>query len=209
MVRKLRRRFRAAAVALTSLLVFSWPAGAQTLSSFNGRVVAKHGAWNVLCDTPVGAPREQCGAAQEVVSEERPDLGITVVAFETADGAARVLRVLAPLGVFLPKGLGLNLDGEDLGRAVFVRCVVEGCQAEVVLDDALVERLRGGTNATFIVFQSPERGTGFPVALNGFGDALDALGTASTEGAAPASGDGPAPLATDEAPTGSTAGAAR
>ena len=173
--RSIRRRLRGAAAAVAALLLFSWPAGAQTLSSFPGRVVAKHGAWNVMCDTPIGAPSEQCGAAQEVVSEERPDLGITVAVFETADGAARVLRVLAPLGIFLPKGLGLNLDGEDLGRAVFVRCVAQGCEAEVVLDNALLDRMRAGTTATFIVFQSPEAGTGFPVDLEGFDEAFAVL----------------------------------
>ena len=173
--RRIFMRVRRAAAAFAALLLLSWPAGAQTLSNFAGRVVSKHGAWNVLCDTPIGAPSEQCGAAQEVVSEERPDLGITVSIFETADGAARVLRVLAPLGIFLPKGLGLNLDGEDLGRAVFVRCLSEGCQAEVVMDDDLLAKMRDGTTATFIVFQSPERGTGFPVELKGFAAAFDAL----------------------------------
>ena len=127
-----------------------------------------------MCDTPPGAPSEQCGALQEVVSEERPDLGLTVLVFETADGAARVLRVVAPLNVFLPRGLGLNVDGEDLGRAVFVRCVREGCQAEVVMDDALVRRLSEGTSATFVIFQSPDTGTGFPLALEGFEAAFEA-----------------------------------
>ena len=156
------------------------PAPAQTITPSGARVVAKHGAWTVMCDTPPGAPSEQCGALQEVVSEDRPDLGLTVLAFETADGAARVLRVIAPLNVFLPKGLGLNIDGSDLGRAVFARCVAEGCQAEVVMDDGLVRQLSEGTQATFIIFQSPERGTGFPVDLGGFAEALAA---AQEEGA--------------------------
>ena len=161
--------------ALPTLHGTAGTAQAQVLNQSGGRVVSRHEAWTVLCDKPAGATSEQCGAAQEVVSEERPDLGITVLVFKTADGAARVLRVLAPLGIFLPRGLGLNLDGEDLGRAVFVRCLREGCQAEVILDDALIERLRTGENATFIVFQSPEQGTGFPLDLEGFGDAFDAL----------------------------------
>ena len=150
------------------------PAPAQSIAAAGGRIEARHGAWTVMCDTPPGAPSEQCGALQEVVSQERPDLGLTVLVFETADGAARVLRVVAPLGVFLPRGLGLNIDGEDLGRAVFVRCMREGCQAEVVMDDALVGRLSEGTNATFVIFQSPDTGTGFPLELEGFADAFEA-----------------------------------
>lgn len=170
-----------------------------TIVPSGARVVARHGAWAVMCDTPPGAPSEQCGALQEVVSEDRPDLGLTVLVFETADGAARVLRVIAPLNVFLPKGLGLNIDGSDLGRAVFSRCVVEGCQAEVVMDDALVERLSAGTLATFIIFQSPERGTGFPLELAGFADAFRA---ARNDGAReePSAADGTPSPADEEAP---------
>lgn len=162
------------ALALAVTIILGVPAGAQSIAASGGRIEARHGAWTVMCDTPPGAPSEQCGALQEVVSEERPDLGLTVLVFETADGAARVLRVVAPLNVFLPRGLGLNVDGEDLGRAVFVRCVREGCQAEVVMDDALVQRLSEGTSATFVVFQTPEAGTGFPLALEGFADAFAA-----------------------------------
>ena len=148
--------------------------GLPSIAPSGGRIVARHGAWTVMCDTPPGAPAEQCGALQEVVSAERPDLGLTVLVFETADGADRVLRVVAPLNIFLPKGMGLNIDGQDLGRAVFARCVREGCQAEVVLDDALIERLGSGDLATFIIFQSPDRGTGFPLELEGFADAFAA-----------------------------------
>ena len=158
---------------------------AQGTRAVAGRVVSRHDAWTVVCDTPPGAVREQCGATQSVVSEERPDLGIDVTVFETADRAARILRVIAPLGVFLPAGLGLNLDSEDLGRAVFTRCVAGGCEANVVMDDALLARLRAGTQATFIIFQTPETGTGFPVDLTGLDAAYDALEAGSEEDAAP------------------------
>ena len=32
------------------------------------------------------------------------------------------MRVVAPLGVLLPSGLGLKIDNAELGRAGFVRC---------------------------------------------------------------------------------------
>ena len=163
-------------------------ATAQGTRAVPGRVVERHGAWTVVCDTPPGAVREQCGATQGVVSEERPDLGLDVTVFETADRAARILRVIAPLGVFLPAGLGLNLDGEDLGRAVFTRCLGEGCEANVVLDETLLQRLRAGTEATFIIYQTPETGTGFPVDLNGLDAAYAALATAAAGGSDGASG---------------------
>ena len=42
-------------------------------------------------------------------------------------------------------------------------------------DDELLGKLRSGSAATFIVFQTPEEGIGIPVSLNGFVKAFEAL----------------------------------
>jgi invasion protein IalB len=77
-------------------------------------------------------PSEQCALMQNVIADDRPEVGLSVVVLKTADQQARILRVLAPLGVLLPSGLGLNVDGKDIGRAYFVRCFSDGCYAEVM-----------------------------------------------------------------------------
>lgn len=140
-----------------------------------GTVRSSHGAWSVVCDKPAGASAEQCALMQNVIAEDRPEIGLSVVVLKTADRKSKILRVLAPLGVLLPNGLGLNIDGKDIGRAYFVRCFADGCYAEVVLEDELLKTLRSGATATFIVFQSPEEGIGIPVDLKGFAEGYDAL----------------------------------
>jgi invasion protein IalB len=85
------------------------------------------------------------------------------------------MRVLAPLGVLLPSGLGLKIDQTDVGRAGFVRCLPNGCVAEVIMDDKLVGQLKAGKLATYIIFQTPEEGIGIPVSLAGFGSGYDKL----------------------------------
>src|SRR6202142_2227191 len=94
---------------------------------------------------------------------------------KTGDKKARVMRVLAPLGVLLPSGLGLKVDNTDMGRAGFVRCLPNGCVAEVILEDKLLTQLSTGKTATFIIFQTPEEGIGIPISLNGFGPGFDNL----------------------------------
>jgi invasion protein IalB len=79
------------------------------------------------------------------------------------------------MGVLLPSGLGLKIDQVDIGRVGFVRCQPNGCVAEVVMDDNLLEQLRAGQTATFIIFQTPEEGIGFPISLKGFGEGYDQL----------------------------------
>jgi invasion protein IalB len=125
--------------------------------------------------SPAGATGEQCVLMQNVVAEDRPEVGLSVVVLKTADNKAEILRVLAPLGVLLPNGLGLNVDGKDIGRAYFVRCFQDGCYAEVILEDQLLDTFKSGTAATFIVFQTPEEGIGIPVDLSGFSEGFDAL----------------------------------
>ena len=46
--------------------------------------------------------------------------GLTVIVLKTADQKSKLMRVVAPLGVLLPSGLGLKLDNQDVGRAGFV-----------------------------------------------------------------------------------------
>lgn len=140
-----------------------------------GVVRSQHGDWQMSCDTPPGASSEQCAIIQNVTAEDQPNVGLSVIVLKTADQQARLLRVLAPLGVLLPNGLGLNVDGTDLGRVAFVRCLPNGCVAEVIMDDELIETLSNGEQAIFVVFRTPEEGIGIPVSLNGFGDGFAAL----------------------------------
>ncbi len=140
-----------------------------------GTIRGEYGDWQMSCDTPPGASFEQCAIIQNVLAEDQPNVGLSVIVLRTADREARLLRVLAPLGVLLPNGLGLNIDGTDMGRVAFVRCLPNGCIAEVELDDDLVKMLSEGTNAIFVVFRTPEEGVGIPVSLDGFSEGFAAL----------------------------------
>jgi invasion protein IalB len=154
-----------AAIAMLSVV----PAMAQ------GTVRAEYGDWQMSCDTPPGASAEQCAIIQNVLAEDQPNVGLSVIVLRTADREARLLRVLAPLGVLLPNGLGLNVDGTDMGRVAFVRCLPNGCIAEVELDDEIIGVLSEGESAIFVVFKTPEEGVGIPVSLEGFSEGFEAL----------------------------------
>ncbi|WIY53479.1 invasion associated locus B family protein [Devosia sp. YIM 151766] len=154
------------------------PAAAQ------GTIRGEYGDWQMSCDTPPGASSEQCAIIQNVMAEDQPNVGLSVIMLRTADRQARLLRILAPLGVLLVRdgpdgslipGLSLTVDETNLGWVPFVRCLPNGCVAEVVMDDALVETLSDGEIAYFIVFKTPEEGIGIPVSLDGFAEGFAAL----------------------------------
>jgi len=169
LVRGLRLSLAAAAFA------FIAAAGTADRAAAQGAVKSVHSDWQVRCDTPPGAQAEQCALIQSVTAEDRANVGLTVIVLKTADHKARLMRVVAPVGVLLPTGLGLKIDQTDVGKAGFVRCLPNGCVAEVVMDDNLVKQLRAGQTATFIIFQTPEEGIGFPMSLKGFGEGFDKL----------------------------------
>ena len=161
--------------SLRLALVLAAAAFAASPAAAQGVVRSVHGDWQIRCDTPAGAQTEQCALIQSVTAEDRPNVGLTVIVLKTADQKSRLMRVLAPLGVLLPSGLGLKIDQADVGRAGFVRCLPNGCVAEVIMDEKLVGQLKGGQVATFIIFQTPEEGIGFPLSLKGFGEGFDKL----------------------------------
>jgi invasion protein IalB len=158
-----------ASLGLAAMIGTSSPVHAQ------GAVRSVHGDWQIRCDTPPGAQSEQCALIQSVVAEDRSNAGLTVIVLKTADQKSRLMRVVAPLGVLLPSGLGLKLDNQDVGRAGFVRCLPNGCVAEVVMDDKLLGQLKSAKTATFIIFETPEEGIGFPLSLNGLSEGFDKL----------------------------------
>jgi invasion protein IalB len=151
------------------LLVFLAPVFfAENAARAQGVVKSKFGDWEIRCDTPAGASAEQCALIQSVTAEDKANVNLVVIVLKTSDGKSRLLRVIAPLGVLLPNGLGLHIDQNNIGSAGFVKCLPTGCIAEVVMDDKLVEQLKTGKTATFVIHQTPDEGIGLPLALNGF-----------------------------------------
>ena len=132
------------------------------------KVRTTHGHWHVSCGTPPGAKNEKCALVQDVTDETRPNFSLRVIFLRSRDGKKEVLRVVAPLGVLLPTGLGLKIDNTDIGHAPFMKCGKIGCIAEVVVDANIVKKFKTGKNAVFIIFQTPEAGIGFPISLAGF-----------------------------------------
>ncbi len=141
-----------------------------------GNVRENHGAWSIICDRPAGASAEQCALMQNVIAEDRPEVGLSVVVLKTADRKAKILRILAPLGVLLKDGMELYVDNNNIGRAYFTRCFSEGCYVEVEIDDELMRILRAGKSAVFALRESADQDrVGIPIELTGFAPGYDAL----------------------------------
>jgi invasion protein IalB len=161
------------AVSIAIAVACALPVKAQ--KNIDGKVEAQFGDWQLVCKPPPpGSKRRVCALVQSVTAEDRNNVGLTVY-FQKFSNGTRVLRVFAPLGVLLPPGLGLKIDGKDVGHAPFLRCHSFACYAQVVVEDKLVQQLAGGKTAVFIIFQTEEAGIGIPISLAGFKSGLARL----------------------------------
>ena len=168
-------------LALASSLALAC-CGFASFSFAQGQMKGKFGDWQHRCDKPSANGAEQCILIQNVLDQS--DLNLAAVVLKVEDSAATaaarkkdpnaktvrrpVLRVIAPLGILLPRGLGLKIDEKEVGSTGFVRCLESGCVAEVDMDDALIDGFKKGKVALFAVFLTPEEGRGLPVTLPGF-----------------------------------------
>ena len=176
--RALRSRFHRAFARGCLYFLFAVAAaaaGALSPAAAQGTVKGQIGSWETRCETPPGAQQQQCAIVQSVIDQDRPNITLVVIVLKTADRKSRLMRVIAPLGVLLPTGLGLHIDNDDFGRMTFVRCQPNGCVAEVFVDDKLLDRLEHGKTATFVLFETPEEGVGVPTQLAGFKESFEAL----------------------------------
>lgn len=144
-------------------------------------VVATHGKWKIQCETGKAAGaaegQRQCGMVQGAQNEKNPKAGLTLVIVNTkqADKAVTMMRVMAPIGVYLPTGVALEIDGAAVGRVPFTRCMPQICIAFAEASPETLVKLKKGTEANFIVYEAPGIGLPMKMSLEGFSAGLAAL----------------------------------
>ena len=169
------------------------------------QVIAKHGQWQVQCtQIPVGPPVNaqntggaqtsgkgdktggaaaqqksvrQCGMLQSTSSTERKNIALTLVMgiSKQGDKTVTMMRILVPIGVYLPLGIALEIDGAPVGRVPFIRCLPQICTAFAETTAETLTKMRKGANANFIIYEAPGVGLTLPVSLTGFTAAFNDL----------------------------------
>lgn len=172
----MNRTFFFSGILALALCFLSSPILISPAFATDAGVKGTFGHWTIRCEIPAGAKAEQCALVQSVTAADHAGISAVVIVLKSAETqGGRILRVVVPLGILLPAGLGLRIDDADIGRTGFMRCISTGCVAEVVMDETLTNKLRVGDTAFFVVFQNSEEGIGLPVTLSGFSAGLDAL----------------------------------
>lgn len=134
--------------------------------------------WAVRCgelDDGAGNTAQVCEMLQRVSVEEtgQPVMEMAVGYLPEREQPVAVFTL--PLGIRLPPGVQLSVDGGEPIRFPVQLCVRQGCRADLLLSPELLESLRNGTQAQVTVLDPRGQPVNLPVSLIGFTDALERI----------------------------------
>lgn len=164
-----------------SLLSLSW--------SSAGRAAPKEGAtfkdWVVRCEVldaagepkgrATGTTRKTCFIVQNLVLKDKNQRVLLVAVAHAPDRQSPVAVFTLPLGIFLPAGVALSIDGAPARRYQVQRCVASGCKLQILLEPPLLKQFRDGIKAEVTIRDGQGTPITLPVSLRGFTAALQSL----------------------------------
>ena len=139
-------------------------------------VQSVHGAWEVRCFAA-----NDCIMTQfHKRTDTSADAVFTVIKPEGIagpDGVAveALAEIVVPLGVYLPNGLGLQVDEGTPRAAPFERCIPDGCVVRAPISSGMIGQLKSGGTAYLVISRSPVETVKVPISLNGFTAAYDSF----------------------------------
>ena len=147
------------------------------IMSGKGHLKTQHGDWSELCQAASGPGSDRCILVQNIESANRPGFGLATVIRKVpgTPKATTMMHIYVPLGIYLPKGLGLQIDDQLIGNTPFWSCIPFQCEARVTLPAELISKLSKGQRALYAVYENPSKGTVLPISLKGFSKGLQAL----------------------------------
>jgi invasion protein IalB len=194
------KRFLTLLVVAGSLIatpVLAQPATEETKPAGAPPVTTKaFDDWLVRC--PMSPQPMPCDAVQLLLEPKSKQRVLSVsVAYDQVK-AAQVVRIILPLGVWLPNGVTVQAGGVKIDKVVVRRCEPFGCVVEGFLDAKLRDAMRKGGDAKIVVYDQNQKPLDLKFSLKGFAAAEDHM-TAETKKVklptAPAPAATPAPAA--------------
>jgi invasion protein IalB len=134
--------------------------------------------WLVRCPTlPKPAP---CDAVQLLLEPKSKQRVLSVsVAYDQVKSLP-VVRIVLPLGVWLPNGVTVQAGAVKIDKVVVRRCEPFGCVVEGFLDAKLRDAMRKGGDAKIVVYDQNKKPLDLKFSLKGFAFAEDHM-TAETK----------------------------
>ena len=158
-----------------------WPLALLAALSLAGaaRAQPQHGQtfqdWTTRCEQAPGTATQRCFIFQNLVLKKSGQrLVHMAVGYLAADGQATAV-ITMPLGISLPAGASISVDGGPAREIVIERCDTGGCVGTVALGDRLIRDLKRGREARISFHDGSGRRIAVPMSLLGFTAGIDSL----------------------------------
>ena len=164
-----RRTFSALLVLLTTALCLAPPANGAV------RDGQTFGDWAAHCEVPRGEKKEHCFIFQNVAMQPSGKRLVHFAAGYLTQDEHPSAIVTLPLGISLPPGLGLRIDGKEMAHFPVERCDTTGCFGALALMDELLVALKSGRMLRVHFMDAGRNEITAPISLEGFEQGFDAL----------------------------------
>lgn len=137
------------------------------------------GKWAVKCgdqqDEDAARAYTRCHIYQNLVQKEERQRVLRVSVGYARETGKPVMILDLPLGVWLPPGVTVKVDGSEAIRIPIQICLAGGCRATYAIGDDLRSRLQAGEKIQVTVYSVAQEAVTIPVSLDGYAAAFHAL----------------------------------
>ena len=124
--------------------------------------------WTARCEQTPGSGIERCFIFQNLVLKESGKrLVHMAVGYLAANGKAAAV-ITMPLGISLPLGASISVDGGTPENVVIERCDANGCIGAVALSERFIADMKRGREARIAFHDGSRRRIAVPLSLLGF-----------------------------------------
>jgi len=157
---------------LPMLLALLWTGGLAEAKPEHGQTFK---SWTARCEQTPGTEVERCFIFQNLVLKESGKrLVHMAVGYLAADGKPAAV-VTMPLGISLPPGATISVDGGAPENIVIERCDANGCIGAVALSGRFIADLKRGREARIAFHDASRRRIAVPLSLLGFTAGFNSL----------------------------------
>jgi invasion protein IalB len=131
----------------------------------------QHGAWASRCTSSARGQPAECALEQRAIARETGRvIGIITIRLPSQTRKP-VTMIQLPVGLFLPAGVDVDVDGDMSQNFPFQTCNANACFVGFPLSDQLLKRMHNGGkfNVTFQYLN--KKPVTLPMSLEGFTDA--------------------------------------
>jgi len=133
-----------------------------------------YSAWHKFCSNDKNRPdaKESCLTVKEARSKDGKFLAGAAL-IEEQGNQRKLFRITVPLGMQIPQGTRITVDGDQPLKGHYIVCLPNGCLADHDASPEFISKLKNGQTIVLQAINMPGQAVSYPIPLADFGKAND------------------------------------